>query len=313
MKLASPSARPTPELTATVVICTRNRPELLRKCLEAIARLGRTPDEIIVVDNTSGDKETESVATEFSVRYLLEPVPGLSRARNRGLSESKSEIVAYIDDDAIPHERWLDFLIAPFADRSIGAVTGGTVLPGFDATESSREPNRLLCDKDRQWFEVAAFGGLGIGTNMALRRAPCVGWKVFDERLGRGAPFQGMEEHHAFVRLLSLGYSAVHIPAAIVFHRSQMQGDPRQQARDQIAYSMLLFSEYPGHGLDLLRFLFRRIRHKPLTWPRDSPDPGEIITSGWRVLLPASFCAALLFFGTWKLRSKWRRAPWPRI
>jgi hypothetical protein len=113
-----------------------------------------------------------------------------------------------------------------------------------------------------------------------------------------------MEEHHAFVRLLSLGYRAVHIPAAVVFHRSQKQGDPRQQARDQIAYSMLLFTEYPGHGLDLLRFLYRRIRHKPLTWPRDSPDPGEIITSGWRVLLPASFSAALLFLGTWKHRSK---------
>ena len=59
---------------------------------------------------------------------------------------------------------------------------------------------------------------------------------------------------------------------------------------------MLMFSEFPGRRLDLLRFLFRRMRRKPLTWPRDAPDPGEIITSGWRVLLAASLSAVLLFF-----------------
>jgi glycosyltransferase involved in cell wall biosynthesis len=304
MQLASPPVRLKPDLTAAVVICTRNRPALLRNCLEAVAHSARIPDELIVVDNTSGDKITESVALEFSARYILEPVQGLSRARNRALTEGKSEIVAYLDDDAVPDEHWLEFLLEPFADPCVAAATGGTILPGSYAIGSNQVPTWLLCNKDRQWFEIAAFGGLGIGTNMALRRAACMGWNVFDERLGRGALFEGMEEHHAFVRILSLGYSAAHVPAAIVFHRSQKRGDIKQEARNQIGYSMLLFAEYPVHRLELLRFLFRRLRRRPLTWLRDSPDPGEIITSGWRVLLPASFGAALLFFRTNKLRSK---------
>ena len=304
MQAASSPVLQRSNLTATVVICTRDRPALLRRCLEAIACLERTPDEVLVVDNTSGDKETESVAREFSARYTFEPIPGLSRARNRGLAESKSEIVAYLDDDAVPNQRWLELLLEPFADPRVALVTGATVLPESHAEGCSEEPARFLSNEDRQWFEIAAFGGLGIGTNMALRKIACAGWKVFDERLGRGALFQGMEEHHAFVRLLSLGYCAVHAPAAIVFHRSQMHGDIRQEARNQIGYSMMLFSEYPSHRMDLLRFLFRRARHRPLTWPRDSPDPGEIITSGWRVLLKASVDAALLFLGARKSKDK---------
>ncbi len=108
MQLASPPARLKPNLTAAVVICTRNRPIALRKCLEAVARLTRTPDEVVVVDNSSGDKETESAAREYSARYTLEPIEGLSRARNRGLIEGNSDIVAYLDDDAMPDERWLE-------------------------------------------------------------------------------------------------------------------------------------------------------------------------------------------------------------
>ena len=46
-------------VTVSIVICTRNRPTLLRKCLEGITQLERTPDEVIVVDNTSGDEETK--------------------------------------------------------------------------------------------------------------------------------------------------------------------------------------------------------------------------------------------------------------
>jgi O-antigen biosynthesis protein len=291
-------------LTATIVICTRNRPALLRNCLQGIARLRRTPDEVLVVDNTSGDCETETIVREFAATYTVEAIPGLSRARNRGLAESKSEIVAYLDDDALPAESWLEFLLEPFADPRVGAVTGRTILPESQADVSNQEPARFLSNKDRQWFEIAAFGGLGIGTNMALRKSACNGWKVFDERLGRGTLFQGMEEHHAFAHLVSIGHCAVHGPAAIVLHRSQKNVDIKQEARNQIAYSMLLFSEYPSQRIDLLRFLFRRVRRKPLNWPRDTQDPGEIITSGWRVLLTASFGAALLFFRTFKHRDR---------
>jgi cellulose synthase/poly-beta-1,6-N-acetylglucosamine synthase-like glycosyltransferase len=276
----------------------------LRKCLEGIAQLERSPDEVIVVDNTSGDKETEAVTRAFAATYLVEPIRGASRARNRGLTESHSEIVAYLDDDATSDVHWLGNLLGPFKDPQVAAVAGRVVTPESPAENSTRETAIFISNKDPKWFEIASFGGLALASNMAFRRRVCTGQKVFDERLGRGAPLQIGEEHYAFAFLLSRGYTVVYLPDAIVFHPNPTHGEIKQEARNSIAYSMLMFSEFPDSRFDLLRFLFRRVQRKPLNWQRDAPDPGEIVTSGWRVLLAASLSAALLFFRTKKPKNK---------
>lgn len=282
-------------LTASVVVCTRSRPASLRNCLQGIARLEHSPDEVIVVDNTSGDKETEACVKEFGAIYLIEPMQGLSRARNKGMAESHSDIVAYLDDDATPDPHWLGTIIQPFKDPLVTTVTGRIITPQSRTRTNEPQKARSLSNKDPEWFGIATFGGLGLGSNMAFRREACIGHKLFDERLGRGAPFEIAEENYAFAFLLSKGYTAVYIPEAIVFHPAGKAPDIRQEARNSIAFSMVLFVDFPARRLELLRFLYRRLRKKPLTWPRDTPDPGEIITSGWRVLFRASFEAALLF------------------
>lgn len=287
-------------MTATIVICTRHRPVFLRKCLEGISALERAADEVIVVDNTSGDQETETVAREFGAVYSVEPVQGLSRARNRGMLESHSEIVAFLDDDAKPDPHWLGYILEPFKDPRVSAVTGRIVTPESPPEWGASRPSRSLCNKDPEWFGIATFGGLGLGSNMAFRREACAGQRIFDERLGRGAPFEVAEENFAFAFLLSRGYTAVYLPYAIVFHPPLSPREIRLEARNSIAFSMVLFSEFPGHRLDLLRFLYRRFRRKPLSWPRDTPDPGQIITSGWWVLIAAGFSAAVLFLSTKK-------------
>ena len=287
-------------LTATVIICTRYRPELLRKCLQGIHALEHLPDEVIVVDNTTGDKETEAVAQQFGAIYTIEPRQGLSRARNRGMAESHSEVVAYLDDDATPEPHWLGSMLEPFKDPQVTTVTGRIVTPQSKVGSGVRLSSRSLSNKDPEWFGVATFGGLGLGSNMAFRRSVCIGRKIFDERLGRGAPFEIAEENFAFAFLLSQGYTTVYLPDAIVFHPSQAPSNIKQGARNSIAFSMLLFTEFPGHRIELLKFLYQRLRHKPLAWPREAPDPGEIVSSGWWVLVVACFSAALLFLRTKK-------------
>ena len=290
------------DLTATVIICTRNRPAFLRKCLEGVAALHPGADVVLVIDNTQGDRETEAIARHFSARYIVEPNTGLSHARNRGLAESESDIVAYLDDDAIPDPNWLRFLLAPFEDANVAVATGRILTPESDC--SKKEPPRYLSNKDSHWFEIAAFGGLGLGSNMALRRAACNGWTAFDERLGRGAPFQIAEENYAFASLLSLGYKAAYLPAAIVLHPSLHRRSIEQEARDSFVYWLLLFSEFPARRLDLLRFLFHRLRRRRLEWPRDSQNSEDIISSGWRVQLKAGLSALFLFLRTKKPKRK---------
>jgi cellulose synthase/poly-beta-1,6-N-acetylglucosamine synthase-like glycosyltransferase len=284
-----------PTQTVTIAICTCNRPTDLRICLEGIGRLDPGPSEVLVVDNSAGDPATKAAALQFGARYIIESAPGLSRARNRGLVESNCEFVAFIDDDAIPDAQWLSHLVEPFADPNIAAVTGETYnaesLPLSSAAEKSI---RILCNKDPLWFERANFGGLGYGTNMVLRKSACTEPQVFDERLGRGTPLWTAEESHAFAKLVAHGYYAAHVPSAIVLHPSK-EKDIDREATTAFAYWVLLFFEFPGHKLDLLRFLFRRLRRQRLPWPRDPQEPGEIMSSGWRTHFKAVISGTLLY------------------
>ena len=239
-----------------------------------------------MVDNSSGEKETERVAREFGVRYTVEPITGLSRARNRAIAESNTDLVAYIDDDGRADEKWLGLLVAPFADPLVAVATGETVESDGEVDAVKNKLSRSLTSRSPLWFEIATFGGLGFGTNMVVRKSVCTGDQLFDVRLGRGTPIRLGEESHAFASLLKRGYSAVHVPQAIVVHPSSPR-DVQLEASSSMAYWLLLFVESPDHRGDLLRFLFRRIRRVPLSWDRRPQLPGDIITSGWRVYLRA--------------------------
>lgn len=282
-------------LSVTVCVCTRDRPELLRHCLESLVRLVPPANEILVVDNSSGNPVTQQIAHDFGARYSVEPEKGLSRARNRGVAESNSIVVAFLDDDATAEPGWLHHLMHPFEAPSTAAVTGRIITPQTPPLTPDQMETRSLCSQDPHWFEAASFGGVGLGSNMALRKSACVGFKVFDERLGRGAPFQIAEENYAFAMLLSLGHMAVHVPSAIVYHPRLHRIDAEQEASYWMTYWLLLFSEFPAHRLDLLRFLFARLRRKKLTWPRDPQDAGEIIQASWLVKLKAGVTGTLLF------------------
>ena len=82
-----PVDRPAPSVS--VVVCTRNRPDQLRLCLESLLALATEPREIVVVDNAPSDDRTREVCAALPVRYVLEPLPGQSRARNRGILETQ--------------------------------------------------------------------------------------------------------------------------------------------------------------------------------------------------------------------------------
>ncbi len=250
-------------LSVTVVICTRDRPDLLSTCLRALSCLDPAPDEILVVDNTPGREVVRSQAQKSGARYIVEPLPGLSRARNRGFAESTSDIIAYIDDDAEADPDWLGNIMEQFGDPLVAAVTGETI--NSPALRDYFRPlsTRYVGNHDPLWFEMATFGGLGFGTNMAIRRSAVPSPRPFDERLGRGAPIRLAEESYAFASLLARGFRAAHVPYAFVLHEAKPM-DVLEEATASIAYWMLLLSDFPTHRMDLLRFLFRRLRRKPL-------------------------------------------------
>lgn len=128
---------PRDHLTVGVIIPTRNRAELLHDSLEALTRQVRAPDEVIVVDNGSTDS-TKQVIEQYSarlpIRYLYEPTPGAGQARNLGIRNAASEVLAFTDDDCIPDKNWLHFIELSFLrDPAIGMVAG-KVTPKLDGS-----------------------------------------------------------------------------------------------------------------------------------------------------------------------------------
>ena len=116
-------------LTVSVVICTRNRPGMLRECLRGVARQDSDPIRFWLSTTPRATRKPRGNSRQFGARYTIEPIQGLSRARNRGLAECDTDIVAFLDDDAIPAPDWLGLLMEPFADEKTGASTGKVITP----------------------------------------------------------------------------------------------------------------------------------------------------------------------------------------
>jgi len=98
----------------SVIVCTYNRSDLLSLCLESLARqtLDKNLYEVIVVNNNSNDN-TEEIIRNFTDKYsnfssIVETKQGLSHSRNCGWKNSNGNYIAYIDDDAIAFENWLE-------------------------------------------------------------------------------------------------------------------------------------------------------------------------------------------------------------
>ena len=109
----------------SVVVPVRNGEETIGVCLRALLATDYPLDrrEILVVDNGSTDRTAELIHP-FPVRRLWEPERGASNARNRGIRDSRGEIVAFIDADCGATKRWLREMVHCFEDDCVGGVAG---------------------------------------------------------------------------------------------------------------------------------------------------------------------------------------------
>jgi glycosyltransferase involved in cell wall biosynthesis/peptidoglycan/xylan/chitin deacetylase (PgdA/CDA1 family) len=261
----------TPPIAATmpatsVVICTRDRPDELRRCLESLPQQTYPIAEIIVVDNASKDLRTRDVALEAGVVYVREDRPGLDVARNTGARRATGSIIAYTDDDVLLYPTWLERLVAAFDDPAIGAVTG-LVLPAELATEAQLHFESYWSFSrgyDRRDFTPAYFTEframyttvfpaweVGAGASMAFRRGVFGRAGYFDERLDVGqAGCSGDSEY--WYRLLAKGYICRYEPASVAFHyhRRDMQGLGRQIFQYMRGHSASLMVQHQRTGLE---------------------------------------------------------------
>ena len=212
---------------STIAICTRDRPDDVRRCLEALSRLENDGQELLVIDNCPSTDLTRRIVETFSdVRYVREAVPGLNVARNRALLEARHDIVAFTDDDAAPDRGWLRALVRNFNDPLVYCVTGLT-LPlelETDAQEWHERYSSFGRGFKRRLFERTcinpmAAGQIGAGVNMAIRKSALTLVGPFDEALDAGTRTRSGGDSEMFSRLLASGYRIVYEPRAVSWHR----------------------------------------------------------------------------------------------
>ncbi len=84
----------------SVIIPTYNRCDLLKRAINSVIKQTITPKEIIIVDNGSTDQTYHMVSSLFpEINYFIEKKRGVSAARNKGILESKSKWIAFLDSD----------------------------------------------------------------------------------------------------------------------------------------------------------------------------------------------------------------------
>lgn len=287
--------------SCSVVICTRNRPLQLEQCLEAVGRLVYPRFDVLVVDNAPSDARAQEIARRWGARYLVEPRIGLSRSRNRGARACESEVVAFLDDDAVPEPQWLSGLAEEFSDPLVMAVAGRIVPLGAETDEErikafiagaefGGEVRKVVDRQNPRWFELANFGGVGNGANIALRRHAFELWPGFDERLGKGALLEGCEEHHAFFSLIEQGYRVVYTPGAVVRHPYPHSPEVlRARYLKAFAasggYVTLLLVEAPRYRRVTLNYLLEGLRGIPRSWRTRPVGLKGPIAPRWRVML----------------------------
>jgi glycosyltransferase involved in cell wall biosynthesis len=287
--LAARRSRPVP-CTGSIIVCTRRRPRDLAACLNAIGPEFAAGCEVIVVDN-GPDDETCAVAKRAGARYLAEPRPGISTARNRGITAATGEVAIFVDDDARPEPGWADMLLRRFDDPAVAAVTG-LVLPAALETEAQIGFEYDLgfggMDVLPLTFESGFLDGwsvspplreIGAGANHAVRCSHARRLGGFDERLGPGGVLGGFDDTDFWHRALLAGYRVSYEPLAVVRHRHpETLPELRKQAYfHSHGHTVGLFMSYARSGQN------GHLRRVAATLPRwHAGRPSQIMWSSLR-------------------------------
>ncbi len=268
-----------------VAICTRDRPEQLRRALRSLIAQTRPPAEILVVDNASRDAATRMlVFDEFpTVRYVQEPISGLDFARNRALRETIQDIVAFLDDDAVADYGWIAGIEAVFRESAQIAICTGKVDALFLETEGqqlfeanggfARGNKRIRLPRDvlrRRLYGLRApliawSISVGSGCSLAVRRQTILDLGGFDEALDMGPALPGGGDLDILWRTLDAGYEVVYEPRVQARHEHRREVEATimqilEHNRSLIAVLMKAADSARGkRRLSILSFLLWRL------------------------------------------------------
>lgn len=315
---------------ASVVVCTRDRPDLVARCIPALLAQWYPAYEIIIIDNASVTSATadllqEQYADEPRIRYVREDRPGLSAARNRGIVEARGKIIAFTDDDVVVDRYWLAGLAKGFTAAEHVACVTGMVLSleletpaqclfeadgGFPSSFCQR-----ICDmrqyrwKDSSYPYIAGACSVGAGASMAFTTDFLQKEGGFDPALGGGTLACSGEDTGMFVNTILHGYRLVYEPTSLAFHQHRREYTALQKQLygygvGFTAYLTKVVIDHPWQFLRIMYALFITVR------ATRSAEAGEKVTSyslEWQNLKRKAQHSGPMAYIRGRLTCGWRR------
>ena len=263
----------------TVVVCTRERPGALARCLDSLLTQAYPDFRILVVDNAPVTGATAEVvraaARRGPVDYLLEPRAGLSFARNAAVAAAPGEILAWIDDDEYADVNWLAEVARALDEHPEADVVSGVIVPAELETQAQLWFEQFGGHSKGRGFRPDVFSPatahrqsplyplppFGTGANMTFRPGVIERIGGWDTALGAGTPAMGSEDTLAFTQVLVGGGTIVYQPTAVThhYHRRDLAGLHKQM----VGYGAGLTAAYTGLLLQQPRLLWPLLKLVP--------------------------------------------------
>jgi GT2 family glycosyltransferase len=205
----------------SLLICSRNRPQLLWETVQSILTGGEVPAEMVIVDQSDrSDSRLSNFQAEedCTIRYVWSERKGVSFGRNMAISNASHSILVFTDDDMRATSTWFGSLVRALLAAGPQAVVTGQVLASKDGsdgfTPSTRDDRQVVIYKGRVDRDVLFTG------NMIGFRSTVDSIGGFDTRLGPGTRFPAAEDNDFAFRLLEAGYQIIYEPGAVIYHRA---------------------------------------------------------------------------------------------
>jgi GT2 family glycosyltransferase len=243
-----------PILPVSVIVPSRDRPEMLGECVASILAGNELPRELVIVDQSAA--EHQALAEMGTVKgcrvlYRHSASRGAAAARNEGFAIANQETLLFVDDDILVAAGWLGAITrAAYSDGGTTLISGRV---RFMATQQDGGFAPSLIDEDLpKIFEGRIWNDMLFSGNMACTRAVFERLGPFDPRLGAGGPYHSAEDNDYGFRALEAGYRIRYEPDALVHH---------QAWRSKKNYSRLQWAYGVGQGAFLTKHFRLRDRY----------------------------------------------------
>jgi len=222
--------------------------------------LNQTHRELEIIIVVDGKEELyKKIANVYDAEEKIKVLAikeniGVSGARNTGIRAARGDLIAFMDDDAIAEERWVENLVDAYQKLDAIAV-GGRILPTWLSKQPDYFPEEL------GWLVGVIHEGFAeekvvevrntFGSNMSFKREVFEKIGLFREKLGfakRGTSYLQGEEAEFTLRMKSkLGKGVIYNPEAVVYHKiPASKTEPR---------TLLRRAFYQGYSKALLKRL----------------------------------------------------------